>query len=579
MQQDLQKNGNLSEAKYSGSSITRTVNDMFDSSVILDGIELIPKSLWTKSMSSEVVEGNDDHTSTSSTDIHRGVNHKLDMNGNAIKMEEEDNHKQESPPPPPPKTKKLLLQSFMDQLSQSIQSNQKKAIDIKQTHGMQFEDMIPKSLCMSLPDSYTDQLKGYYQKVKEREEAIRKFQKQQHAKEDAMDAYEDLKEEWKYKQEEHEWKKRKAAERVTAKVKQSDASKLNENDKDGNDNLDKKEKENANGNDFQIDAQTDCKMENNTEKELLLKHDEKENDEEFPPMPSPPILPTPVEVPPIPIRPRLTPDLESIDNRLVRNDDEHKTNTLGIERQSCIPERKMHLVEHLDPACFLPGDGRYYGLMSNSFADPQFLGPNAPGIGNSNNHNGASLATAYTGAAGITERLSTIGALKITLNSNSSNINIKKKESATPSQNNKNTSTLNSKSKSSASSMVKGKTNIPPTSTSMQLKKLMEKGGEEAAAMRDSIIRAAVYASRTGNHGGSFVGANGDTYPDVIKAFSNQAQLRPCTRCKNNKQGSYHCRLRRKHQELDFDGGNSADVLRPLFALPIENLLVKPLKD
>ena len=52
-----------------------------------------------------------------------------------------------------------------------------------------------------------------------------------------------------------------------------------------------------------------------------------------------------------------------------------------------------------------------------------------------------------------------------------------------------------------------------------------------------AIIRAAVYAGRTGSHGGSFVGSDGETYPDVSKAFSNWGNLRPCPRCKSNKQG------------------------------------------
>ncbi len=47
----------------------------------------------------------------------------------------------------------------------------------------------------------------------------------------------------------------------------------------------------------------------------------------------------------------------------------------------------------------------------------------------------------------------------------------------------------------------------------------MEEGGELAEEMRSCIIRAAVYASRSGKHGGSFTGPNGETYPGVSKAF------------------------------------------------------------
>ena len=114
----------------------------------------------------------------------------------------------------------------------------------------------------------------------------------------------------------------------------------------------------------------------------------------------------------------------------------------------------------------------------------------------------------------------------------------------------------------------------------MQLKKIMEVGGTEASAMRECIIRAVLFASRASTHLGSFVGSNGETYPDVSKVFSNYANLRPCARCKSNKQGAYHCRLRRKHKYLDFDGGESAKILEPFFEMQVENLiLVRPKKD
>jgi hypothetical protein len=122
--------------------------------------------------------------------------------------------------------------------------------------------------------------------------------------------------------------------------------------------------------------------------------------------------------------------------------------------------------------------------------------------------------------------------------------------------------------------------------------------------MKEFIIRAAVYASRIGKHGQSFLGPNGEAYPDVSKAFASHAGLRPCSRCKNNKQGvrhgqffrysremisnswfvtlccdiyfqAYHCRLRRKHKDLDYDGGNSPAMLAPLFDEPLDHLILK----
>jgi len=37
--------------------------------------------------------------------------------------------------------------------------------------------------------------------------------------------------------------------------------------------------------------------------------------------------------------------------------------------------------------------------------------------------------------------------------------------------------------------------------------------------------------------------------------------VKPCSRCKQNKQGAYHCRLRRKHREGDWDGKGSSTIL------------------
>ena len=76
-----------------------------------------------------------------------------------------------------------------------------------------------------------------------------------------------------------------------------------------------------------------------------------------------------------------------------------------------------------------------------------------------------------------------------------------------------------------------------PTASSSALRKLVEEGGEFAEKMKTCIIRAAVHASRSGQHGRSFKAPNGEVYPDISKAFAVHAGLKPCNRCKNNKQG------------------------------------------
>jgi hypothetical protein len=38
---------------------------------------------------------------------------------------------------------------------------------------------------------------------------------------------------------------------------------------------------------------------------------------------------------------------------------------------------------------------------------------------------------------------------------------------------------------------------------------------------------------------------------------------------------SYHCRVRRQHKDADYDGGNSPEILTPLFSAPLDTL-IKP---
>ncbi|KAI2490448.1 hypothetical protein MHU86_24135 [Fragilaria crotonensis] len=133
-------------------------------------------------------------------------------------------------------------------------------------------------------------------------------------------------------------------------------------------------------------------------------------------------------------------------------------------------------------------------------------------------------------------------------------------------------------------SAIKKKKSASPSPASSQsgsaaeLKRIMEAETAETEAMRVCIIRAGVYASRAGRHGQSFLGPDGNTYQDVSKTFASYAGVKPCSRCKNNKQGAYHCRLRRKHKDLDYDGGNSPSILAPLFNEALESLILKPSK-
>jgi len=277
------------------------------------------------------------------------------------------------------------------------------------------------------------------------------------------------------------------------------------------------------------------------------------------PSPLPPVFHPLVEIPNLPIPP--TPLSEKNLNKASATDMHKENNSIHRDEKAVV----KHLVAHLDPESF-EKHGRYYGLLSNAIADPQFVGPNAPGISGANASGGTGLATTYTGSAAVAER-----------NAGSNSSYCDTNQESTPKKGSKKGSKTTKGSASKSSKAKKTKAGPTPTNTSAQLKKIMEHGGKLANEMRESIIRAAVYASRTASHSGSFIGSTGETFPDISKAFSNHARCRPCARCKNNKQGAYHCRLKRKHTEADYDDGSSAEILSPFFAMPLKELV--PLQE
>ena len=256
------------------------------------------------------------------------------------------------------------------------------------------------------------------------------------------------------------------------------------------------------------------------------------------------------------------------------------------ENQQGLDMKNMHpfypptndaFIKHLDPNSFISSEGRYLGLSSNSIADPHFVGAHAVGIQNlSSVTAGTGLATTQTGStsAGSASLASTVYGdrnkgdhkLATTIDGKDHEVKIEepdRREAAKPKPVSKKKKTV---SPSPATSQ---------SGSAAELKRIMEAETSETEAMRVCIIRAGVYASRAGRHGQSFVGPDGNTYQDVSKTFASYAGVKPCSRCKNNKQGAYHCRLRRKHKELDYDGGNSPSILAPLFDEPLENLIVQ----
>jgi hypothetical protein len=207
-----------------------------------------------------------------------------------------------------------------------------------------------------------------------------------------------------------------------------------------------------------------------------------------------------------------------------------------------LPKGKEGFVSHLDKECFHVTEGRYFGLHSNFIADPNFVGPNAPGIAGVNASGGAGLATSTAGGGSNTAgfSLTSLNATYQSANSAAGNHNhpstgtaLKKEVGNT----NKSVSTKSLEPEKSEGTKSTKNSGPKPTSTSAGLRTIMEKGGTVAEALKTGIIHAAVHASRSGRHGQSFRAPNGETYPDVSKAFAAYAGIKPCERCKNNKQG------------------------------------------
>ncbi|GKY95283.1 hypothetical protein MPSEU_000490300 [Mayamaea pseudoterrestris] len=302
-------------------------------------------------------------------------------------------------------------------------------------------------------------------------------------------------------------------------------------------------------------------------------------------IPADPLLPTVPAIPDPPTPPRLT----ELSGSLVE-----LYHDIG-KGHIYLPKGKEDFVAHLDPKCFHITEGRYFGLESNLIADPNFVGPNAPGIAGINASGGSGLATSSSGG-GIS------GAMALTLSTTyngttAGSAAVFRIPGTSPAYVNFTQGvTKTASSFDAANGFVPDLANMleddhsavkptpqsieskdigpPPTSSFSDLKKIFDDNAPILQSMKDCIIKSAVHASRSGHHGVSWLGPDGERYPDISKAFATYAGIRPCQRCKSNKQGAYHCRLRRTHKEADHDGGNSFVVLSTLLLAPMESLLL-----
>ena len=229
---------------------------------------------------------------------------------------------------------------------------------------MSFLDMIPTSLTCTYPQEYVAKRRAYAEAVRVREEAIIASQE---AKDDADDAQE------KYLAHTEAW------ERMLEYQKQQITKRAAERQRQ----KEKKESENKTDKDDNGDVETGNE---------ISKEEEKEEDpmDCMPPQPKSPPPALIVSVPDIPTPPS-PPQLFEIDGDDMGTDNNNTTSMF-------ILKKKMELLQHLDPECFVPNmDGRYFGLISNSIADPQFVGPTSTGIRGTTFGGGTGLATSYVG--------------------------------------------------------------------------------------------------------------------------------------------------------------------------------------
>ena len=503
---------------HRGSSITHEVGDMFDRDVTMtvNFPPLVPH--WMMSSESVISE-------SSSKKEESNLNSTFDTKRNDNKNKnDKDNMQQQQDCENQNKVidgKKLadILKEMIDDmfpLSSYGKENSSKD-DINPT--LQFLDMIPKSLTTNYPSSYVAKRMRYEELVFERERAIVASQK----------AY--VKAETAREKEKQKWDKSKSGGHASV------------NDLDNNAKAD-----------LPNDEKCGKSEKHSLRSELQTPEDMKLI--EIPPIPRPPTPPNVISNASSPSYNTCGENKDATSKTVLKLDE--KDNEFGKhKRNHPISSEKQHLIAHLDPALFYP-TCRYYGLISNSIADPQYVGPNAPGLtgsgsaGGSNsaftNNNGlatAQLSSHNSGGGGGSS--SVFSSFQHNYSANSSNINsgslgagsgaasTKEKGSSmtdsTSGRNNDRTGGNNSNGlrignsgnskkssslskTSSSSSDKKTINNIVITGSNSDLKKAFEVGGEFAENMRKSLILAAIHACETSSEG-PWIAFNGETYPDV----------------------------------------------------------------
>ena len=259
---------------------------------------------------------------------------------------------------------------------------------------LSFFDMIPISLTATYPPDYVDKRRAYIHAVKEREDMIVESQEAFDDNVDNHEKYSAHKEAWdrmfEYQKQQIAKREAAAAEVEQKTKKEAEIPGVKNRQRSESDESDKKDRKNPI---------------NKSQKEEQKDEGRKEDPMDY--MPQPPQLPPPerfVDVPeiPTPPSPPSVVELEQISGDVTTTDEK----TEGRINKMYVSKVDPKLIQHLDPACFLPtSEGRYFGLLSNSIADPQFVGHAASGIRGVTSGGGTGLATSYIGggrgAAGL----------------------------------------------------------------------------------------------------------------------------------------------------------------------------------
>lgn len=254
-----------------------------------------------------------------------------------------------------------------------------------------FLNMIPISLTSTYPPDYVQKRRVYNHAVKKRDHLIVESQE---AADDAVDNEEKFqahKEAWDRM---FEYQKLQIAKREAA----AEEAERNAREDAGNSAYDTLTDRNASTS-SEVQSNNGTKQGNSESKQ----QNERKKEDPMDYMPKPPEPPPPprfIAVPDIPFPPD-HPSIVEVDETSENNDETTKDcNTMYI------PRVDPKFIRHLDPACFFPTvEGRYFGLLSNYIADPQFVGPLATGIRGVTSGGGTGLATSYVGggrgAAGL----------------------------------------------------------------------------------------------------------------------------------------------------------------------------------